>query len=395
MKKLFFGILWLALLPIVGVQAQIYDQDGQYVDTVFHDHVNRQADDFVKAYLCIAEPTDWRDDFLGVNGHAFIRLVCDTFHLDYCYSYESEGVNDQMNKYLQGKLKMGMYAVPTNEYIADYQNWNRAVHQYRLNLPAIAEQRLWEIMDNYVMSGDQLELDLNKRGCAISAVQYIVNSLGDLQIEYPDSLPIKGMTLREIQYYSLENNPWIRLSQDTWLDNIFNQPCSIEGKLIIPSDVAEVWQQSTLLGKPVLEYDCDIVDAPIAVVQKPFVTPLRLAWCLLVITILLSLVRLKKPSFELFQIWLWIWLSLLVMSVGVFIYLWCATGRLPYSSMLLIAIFNVGPIVFWRWRTKWQLPYAIALFVGASLLSVWPHMVIDPFYIVLSLNYAVLFAFNR
>lgn len=394
MKKRIIGVL-LAMLPLLGAQAQIVDESGQYVDTLFHDHINRQAEDFVQAYFCVAEPTDWRDDYLGVNGHAFIRLVCDTFNLDFCFSYESDSINNQMNRFLQGKLKMGMYAIPTDEYVKDYQRWNRAVHQYHLNIPPNAEQRLWEIMDNHVLEGNQLKLDLNKRGCSISAVRYIVYSLNDLQIEYPDDLMYKDLTLREIQYRAMENCPWIRLAFDSWLDNVFNQPCEIQNKMIIPQDAATIWQQATLQGKPVLQYDCDIVEAPIAVVNKPLITPLRLAWFLLIVSIVLSLIRYKKPSFKVYDYWMWLWLVVLIIANVVFVYLWLTTKQLPNSSALLLLLFNMGPLVFWHWRKLWQLPYSILLLVSVVVLYALPHMIIDPFYLVIALNYVVLFACNK
>lgn len=59
---------------VQNASAQIYDADGLYVDTVFHDHINRQADDFVIVSLCVADPTTWQQDMLGTNGHAWLRL---------------------------------------------------------------------------------------------------------------------------------------------------------------------------------------------------------------------------------------------------------------------------------------------------------------------------------
>jgi len=391
-KKILFFLL--ALLPVVGMQAQIYDENGQYVDTIFHDHINRQADDFVKAYFCVAEPTDWRDDFLGVNGHAFIRLVCDAFDMDYCFSYESESTDGQMDKYLQGKLKMGMYAVPTEEYLVDFINWKRAVHQYKLNLPPDVKQRLWQILDGHVMEGNQLKLDLDKRGCSVSAVRYIVKALGDLKIQYPEDLSYKEMTLREIQYQSMENFPWMRLAYDTWLDDLFNEPKKIEGKMIVPIETAMIWEQSTLLDKPVLEYDCDIVEAPIVENKKPWLTPLRLAWLLLLVTIVLALVTYFLPSFRGYTYWIWLWLGLLLPVSGGLVYVTWLVHQLSWSVGIVTALFNILPLLCWRWRNYWQLPYAIVLAVGALILWLWPHMVVDPFYVVMALNYAVLYGAN-
>ena len=72
---------------------------------------DRAAEDFVLVSLCIADPTDWRDDAIGTIGHAFLRLRCPYYNLDYCFSYEGENVNDNLYRYLTGKTKMGMFAI--------------------------------------------------------------------------------------------------------------------------------------------------------------------------------------------------------------------------------------------------------------------------------------------
>ncbi|MBR1381854.1 MAG: hypothetical protein IJ554_05205, partial [Paludibacteraceae bacterium] len=59
----------------------------------FNDTIDRLAPDFVKVSLCVADPTDYKDDALGTSGHAFLRMQCPTFGLDYCFSYEGENVN--------------------------------------------------------------------------------------------------------------------------------------------------------------------------------------------------------------------------------------------------------------------------------------------------------------
>ena len=83
----------------------------------FNDTIDRLAPDFVKVSLCIADPTDQSQDYLGITGHAFLRLQCPTFGLDYCFSYESEKIKGQLWDYITGKLKMGMFAVNTDDYI--------------------------------------------------------------------------------------------------------------------------------------------------------------------------------------------------------------------------------------------------------------------------------------
>ena len=75
---------------------------------------DRQTDsDFVHASVCIVQP----DDVLySCIGHSFLHLSCPTHNLDYCFSYEGEGVRHNIATYLAGNLKMGMVAIPTKDF---------------------------------------------------------------------------------------------------------------------------------------------------------------------------------------------------------------------------------------------------------------------------------------
>ena len=61
------------------MSAQIVDAEGQYVDTVFNDHVDRTAEDFVIASLLVADPGTV---MYSVLGHACLRLQCSAFGMD-------------------------------------------------------------------------------------------------------------------------------------------------------------------------------------------------------------------------------------------------------------------------------------------------------------------------
>ena len=150
----------------------------------FNDTIDRLAPDFVLVSLCVADSTDQNQDYLGMTGHAFLRLQCPTFGLDYCFSYESERIKGQLWDYLTGKLKMGMFAIPTDEYIEDYRMWKRAVHEYRINMPADAEQRLWEQMDNHMLTENDMQMNLVKFGCTNTILRYVENALAPTQIKY-------------------------------------------------------------------------------------------------------------------------------------------------------------------------------------------------------------------
>lgn len=350
----------------------------------FNDTIDRLDPDFVLVSLCIADPTDYLDDALGTSGHAFLRLQCPVFGLDYCFSYEGERVNDNLYRYMTGQTKMGMFAVPTNEYIADYRRWNRSVHEYRLAMPPEAEQRLWEIMDNHLTQGIVLRQDLNKYGCAITVVRYVKKALGDIPIVYAPNPEMDSMTRREIGYRSLANHPWLRLFSMIMTDNKADIDLPIDEKLIIPADLAAVWQQATVQGEPFATYLGDIVEGAPLDNSKPWFTPMLAALLILLITL--------GFAFTKYPYWDWLLLGAQAIYGCVLIFLWMVMREFGGSAYILMALFNPIPLVLWHWRKYWALPYAVALLVGLIVLICLPHMLVDPAILVLALAYIALFA---
>ena len=350
----------------------------------FNDTIDRLAPDFVVVSLCIADPTDWRDDALGTSGHAFLRLQCPTFGLDYCFSYEGERVNDNIYRYLSGQTKMGMFAVSTDEYLEDYRKWNRSVHEYHLAMPPEAEQRLWEIMDNHLTKGIVLRQDLNKYGCAITVVRYVKKALEDTPIIYAHDEEMERMTRREIGYRSLENHPWLRLFSMVMTDNKADKDLPIDEKLIIPADLASVWQQACINGQPMATYTGDIVQGAPLDNSKPWFTPLLAAILVVLITLGFAFTR--------YPYWDWLLLGVQVLSGFVLIFLWLVMREFCSAAYIIMVLFNPLPLLLWRWRRYWSLLYALALFVGVVVLVCLPHMLVDPAILVLTVAYIVLFA---
>lgn len=378
MRKTLLGAL-LSLLTFLPASVQ-----AAKVDPVFGDTIDRTADDFVTVSLCIADPTDWREDALGTSGHAFLRLQCPVFGLDFCFSYEGERVNDNLLRYLSGNTKMGMFAVPTSEYLQDYRRWNRSVHEYLLAMPADADIRLWEIMDNHLTKGITLTQDLNKYGCAITAVKYVKKSLGQVPIVYAPDEFLDKSTRREIGYRSLENHPWLRLTGMILTDSRYDRECPIDEKLIIPADVAEVWQKATVNGKQFATYAGDLVSGAPLDNSKPWLTPMLVAVLMLILTLFFAFTRLPY--------WDWCMLSLQAILGLAIVVLWFIVSSFSLSAYLVMILLNPLPAIFWKWRRYWGIAYSAVLLAGVVVLALLPHALVDPALLVLALSYVILFA---
>ena len=80
------------------------------------------------------------------------------------------------------------------------------------------------------------------------------------------------MTPREIGYRSLENEPWLRLAYLAFTDNS-SRDLPLDEKLVIPADLAAVWQKATVDNQPFAVYLGDIVEGAPLNNSKPWFTP--------------------------------------------------------------------------------------------------------------------------
>ena len=119
------NILLITLLLLVAgtfsVSAQIVDENGQYVDTIFNDNIDRSAEDFVKISLLISEPAK---GLFSPFGHTAFRLQCPIFDLDYVFHYAmfQSGKSDNSNQtlaYITGQFEVRLIADTFATYLRD------------------------------------------------------------------------------------------------------------------------------------------------------------------------------------------------------------------------------------------------------------------------------------
>lgn len=255
----------------------------------------RMEEDFVTASVCIADPTDWHDDMLGVLGHAFIRLQCPTFDKDYCYSYEGQSANEDFLGLVRGSLKMGLFAAPTQEYIAPYRRWNRTIREYTLALPPEADLRLWEIMDRHLADGVELPLDLTEHGCVQTLVQYVTQALDTTGIAYGTWPEEFRLSRYEMIDNTLEPYPWLRLmAKVLGMYGDFDRDCSYSEKIILPRQIVEVWQEARVGGRPLLTYRGNLTEGEAPVVEAPWLTPGMAAGILAVALLIVAAVVIMR-----------------------------------------------------------------------------------------------------
>ena len=372
--------LCLLILSSVRAQGQEMTVAERNAAQGFNDTIDRLAPDFVTVSLVVCDP----DEVLySTLGHAALHLQCPTFDLDYVFSYESENVRDKIWTFLKGDLKMGMFALPTDSFLLTYQYSGRGVSEYTINLSPAQKQKLWGIMDNHVMEGANIPYDYFHRGCAKSVVHVMHEALGKSAIHYapwPDKYT--KQTQREIVRNFINGAPWEEFLMYFLIGVEGDKPYPCEQKLIVPTDLVEVWQEATFdNGDVVLDNQPRVLLDATRHNEGTWCTPLLVSLILL----LLAFVPWKGVDYTL--------LTLYALIGAGMTYLILFSG-LPCTDWNWLFIpFNILPVLAWPWRRYWALPYAAILFLWCLVMIgeyFWGHILVDWPHILLALSFCVL-----
>ena len=380
MKKR-LNILLITLLLLAGtfsVSAQIVDAEGQYVDTVFNDNVDRTAEDFVKASILISDPIE---GLLSAAGHTAIRVQCPTFDLDYVYHYITINAIDSISEtkaILTGKFAVQMLADTFATYVKHNAELPRGLTEYPLNLTPQEEQELWRILDEELVSGKQLKYEFVQEGCAVKTSKLIKRVLGKKQIDYSECDPRFFAPQYEVVSAAMQHAPWLRFIMLTGLyGNTHKSGCA--NNLLIPADLAEAWQCATIDGHPLLDDAVRLIPNNYYKAEG-WLTPMRVALLFLLLSIISLFI--KKPYID------WVVLGIQVlMALLVLLFSFLSFSVIVWNWLLIP--FNILPAICWKWRRYWALPYAIVLAMWCIVMLFVPHMLVDATHIVLTATFAI------
>lgn len=335
-------------------------------------------DDFVITSLLFASPGDV---LYSRVGHVAIRMECPEHNLDYVFSYESEDASRKIISFLAGKLKMGLYAFQTQDYLDQYIEENREVKQYRLTLPIEAKRNLWRILDNHLQEGMALPYDYLQRGCAYSALQMLDEGIAPLKIHYgtwPDSFHLSRRELTGIQ---MDKYPWVWCFMNLICNGSIDESCTYEEKVIMPQDLLRVLSNASVDNVPIMQ------DEPVTLISGSFepksarFTPLMLSLILLLLTIVCLVLRKSAMDYVL--------LAIQTILGIVTVYLVCFSSLCCTEWSWLIIPFNPLPLIFWKWRKYWRIPYAFTLIAWAAFMVFSKHQLTDWPYVVMAIALAV------
>lgn len=346
------------------------------------------SEDYVIASLIVADPGDV---LYSRVGHVALHMQCPTHNLDYVFSYEAEPVKGQVVRFLAGNLKMGLFAIPLQEYLDIYRPEGRGVREYQLNLPIAVKQNLWRILDNHLMEGTNLPYDYLQRGCAHSTLMMLKEGLDTIPIQYGEWPETFKLSRRELTGLQLKSSSWTWCFLNLICNGAIDSDCSKEEKIIMPADLVEVLSHAQVCGQPFIEEEPAVLLEGSHQFSNTWCSPLCVAVLLLALT--LVAVLMKKQWMDYVLLTIQTLLGLLTVYLVALSDLCCTEW-----SWLIIPL-NPLPLIFWKWRRYWALPYAVALAVWSIVMIVYPHQLTDPTYIILTLalivSYCGMYRRNR
>ena len=373
----------LVIFFIFGFGGSLHAQE-QEIDSVLRAELWKQPD-FVKAYFVVVEPGG---ALYSIFGHACLHMVCPAYGLDYFFSYESEGASSRFFKFLAGNLKMGMAGMTAEEYMADLIAEGRGVKEYELNLPIDAKRELWRVLDEKVAEGMDLSYDFESRGCAYACVMMLNEALGDTKIEYGTWSPRFNRTRREMcNDFGKVDYPWNMMFIMALVGTDVDKMLTPEEKLIIPTELVEVWQNAKVNGEYLLSREAHVLKTSTRHHRATWFTPMKVALLLLLLAIIAWFVAF--PYID------WLILAIVTLMGCAMTYL-VVISTLPCTSWnWLIIPFNILPAICWKWRNYWATPYAVMTGIWIACMIASPHQLIDPSMAVVALAFMVILLNKR
>lgn len=375
------------LLFLCSAFANLYAQESERELSVaernalqgFNDTIDRMADDFVETSILVA---DQGYELFSVLGHMAIRMQCPHFGIDYVFSYEGERLEKRFLTFLKGDLKMGVFAIPTQEYVEEFVTRKKGLTEYKLNLTPEQKIRLWEILDHEMAFVTDVKYDLFTQGCAANARKWITKAILPDRINYQSPLCTHDKLIADIFIEQTEPD-WAQFFIATIGGGVlvFGHKLSDIKKMVTPRDIVYEWQRATVNGQQLLSSQGERL-AEYVPIKKTWFSPLIFSILILIIAFLN--LWYKKPYID--------WLLLTIYTIlGCMIVF---TQYLHPMSVIgwswLVIAFNPLPTILWRWHDKWGVYYAAVTLIWCVAILAVPHILATNAHVILAVAFSLL-----
>jgi len=341
----------------------------------------------IHAALIVADPGEI---FYSCVGHCALHMRAPEYDLDYIFSYEAENARSKLLSFLAGNLKMGMFAYKTYEDLQYYKENNRGVIEYPLNLPLEVKRNLWRILDERLMDEQNIPYEYIKHGCAYSTLMILKEALDTIPIEYgPWPEKFSKLSRRELTALQMQKVPWTKAFMNMITNGSIDYDCSYEEKVVMPADLIEILKNAKIQGQPIMSSEAKVIEPSTNVPERPWFTPLLLSIILLVLSVLSFLPVINGGIIGKIITGVLLAIQFFVGTITTYLVLFSNLCCTEWSW--LIIPYNPLPLIFWKWRRYWTLPYAAINVLWALGVVFAPHRCTETSYIVLSIAIAIVY----
>lgn len=143
-------------------------------------------------------------------GHGFVRMECPEQNVDICYSLETGGLVKPWS-IASGRYMARVFAMPTKECMREYEEANRPVDEYELNLTPEEIRTLWKRLDEKANEGDVVYNDFIKQGCS-QVMMNIIMECVDGRVRFDEKVMNElGTTPYEVASRALSSTSMMKL----------------------------------------------------------------------------------------------------------------------------------------------------------------------------------------
>lgn len=259
-----------------------------------------QLSDSAKLSLMTTSP--WPGAVYAVYGHTAMLVQDDSTGIDavFNYGYFDTTQPNFLYHYMRGKTDYVLGVVPLDSFLKEYREKGVEVVEQELNLSQAEKQVFWEAL--YINS-----LPENRRYRYNNFYDNCVTRPRDLiekytvgKVVYPKDHKIQ--TFRDLIHECVSPYPWMKFGIDLIIGNDADRPISLREKMFIPSYLMNALDESTVIVNDSVSYP--VIKSKSIVVKEVISkkghrewgiqSPLFIAFVLLLITILISVVQYVK-----------------------------------------------------------------------------------------------------
>ena len=288
-----------------------------------------------------------------MNGHVSLRIKDPGLDIDYIFSYGAFTSHIQVYLALIGKQVSELWAMPTETVIQDdIKKKDTRLTEHILNLTSEEKESLWQdLMFNALPENRKYEYDILRRSCATLPLELIERNVkGKIVYNFPaDTEKLSYRKATDSVYGAF---PWICFIRDVITNGNVDRKISERDEFFLPLKLETGFLSANIVDKEGISRPLilsshiiseGVEDPPV----KNYITPLQLAFVLLTLTIILTIVEFwKKKYYRIFDCLLFGVAGLM----GLFLFLLVIHSNYEYTSpnwlLLWLHPFHIVGVVF-------------------------------------------------